>query len=166
MKKIVVKKLVIAAAGVLMAVLVSLAYSHCQIPCGIYDDAARFAEIAENVTTIEKSITQLTELSKESVPNYNQIVRWVENKEKHADDTSHIITYYFMAQRIKPAEKTDSAAYDDYVKKLTLLHQMLIECMKAKQTTDPATVARLRAQLAEFEQLYLGKSAPAKGLQH
>ena len=159
MKKIAVKRLVVASAAVLMVVLTSLAYSHCQIPCGIYDDAARFAEIAENITTIEKSITQLTELSKEGTPNYNQIVRWVDNKEKHADDTSHIITYYFMAQRIKPAEKTDAAAYDDYVKKLTLLHQMLVECMKAKQTTDLATVAKLRAQLAEFQQLYLGKSA-------
>ncbi len=158
MKKIARKRLVVAAGAVLMVVLASLAYSHCQIPCGIYGDAARIAEIAENITTIEKSISQITELSKESTPNYNQIVRWVDNKEKHADDTSHIITYYFMAQRIKPAEKTDSAAYDDYVKKLTLLHQMLVECMKAKQTTDPATVARLRAQLAEFEQLYLGKS--------
>ena len=159
MKKIARKRLVVTAAAVSVVVLASLAYSHCQIPCGIYDDAARIAQIAENITTIEKSITQIMELSKEGTPNYNQIVRWVDNKEKHADDTSHIITYYFMAQRIKPAEKTDAAAYDDYVKKLTLLHQMLVECMKAKQTTDPATVAKLRAQLAEFQQLYLGKSA-------
>jgi nickel superoxide dismutase len=159
MKKIARKRLVVAAGGVLLAVLVSLAYSHCQIPCGIYNDPAQFTAIADNITTIEKSISQLTELSKESTPNYNQIVRWVDNKEKHADDTSHIITYYFMAQRIKPAEKTDAAAYDDYVKKLTLLHKMLVECMKAKQTTDPTTVARLRAQLAEFQELYLGKSA-------
>jgi len=41
----------------------SLAYSHCQIPCGIYDDEARFTEIAEHITTIEKSMKEIESLS-------------------------------------------------------------------------------------------------------
>lgn len=35
------------------------AWAHCQIPCGIYDDAARFKALAEHITTIEKSITEI-----------------------------------------------------------------------------------------------------------
>jgi len=62
--------------------------------------------------------------------NANQIVRWVLNKEKHADDTAAIITSYFMAQRLKPVDKDAGAAYNAYIRKLTLLHEMLVGCMK------------------------------------
>ena len=51
----------------------------------------------------------------------HQTVRWVQNKEKHADDAAHIITYYFMAQRVKPVDRTETEDYHKYVKKLTLL---------------------------------------------
>jgi len=71
---------------------------------------------------------------------------------------SHIITYYFMAQRVKPADKDDVYAYNEYVKKVTLLHEMLVYSMKAKQTTDLANVEKLRSLLKEFHQAYSGKS--------
>ncbi len=159
MRKTFAKKLLLAAGCVLVAVLGTLAYSHCQIPCGIYGDEARFDMIAENVTTIEKSMKQITELSKQGSANMNQIVRWVQNKEKHADDTSEIITYYFMAQRVKPAGKSDAKAYEEYVKKLTVLHEMLVSCMKAKQTTELSHMEKLRSLLAEFHEAYFGKSS-------
>ncbi|MHC4645494.1 MAG: superoxide dismutase [Ni], partial [Planctomycetota bacterium] len=69
--------------------LAPVVHSHCQIPCGIYGDPARFDTIAENITTIEKSMKQIVELSATKKPDMNQIVRWVQNKEKHADDTAH-----------------------------------------------------------------------------
>ncbi len=158
MKKNVGKKVVWGAVCASAVVFASIAYSHCQIPCGIYNDPARFDLIAENITTIEKSMNQIIELSKNDKPDMNQIVRWVQNKENHADDTSHIITYYFMAQRLKPADKADTNAYNNYLKKLTLLHKMLVSSMKAKQTTDLSHVKELRALLAEFKDVYLGKS--------
>ena len=158
MKKNVGKKLVLGIVFISAAVFASMAYSHCQIPCGIYNDRTRFDIIAENITTIEKSMKLITELSKDDKPNMNQMVRWVQNKENHADDTSHIITYYFMAQRLKPADKADIKAYNEYVKKLTLLHEMLVYSMKAKQTTDLSHVEKLRSLLAEFEDAYLGKT--------
>jgi len=34
-------------------------WAHCEIPCGIYGDEARFAAIAEDLTTIEKAMTQI-----------------------------------------------------------------------------------------------------------
>ena len=137
----------------------SLAYSHCQIPCGIYDDEARFNEIAEHITTIEKSMKQINTLSAETKPNMNQIVRWVNNKEAHADELSNIVTYYFMAQRIKIAPENNIPEYKKYVRKLTLLHDMLVTTMKAKQTTDTANVTKLRTLLNQFHDAYTGKVA-------
>ena len=158
MRKAVGNKFLLAVTCISAAAFASMAYSHCQIPCGIYGDKARFDMIAENITTIEKSMKQITELSNQPKPDMNQLVRWVQNKENHADDTSHIITYYFMAQRVKPADKTDAKAYDEYVKKLVLLHEMLVSCMKAKQTTDLSHVEKLKSLLAEFNDAYFGKT--------
>ena len=63
-----------------------------------------------------------------------------------------------MAQRVKPIDKADANAYSEYVKKLTLLHKMLVYNMKAKQTTDLANVEKLRSLLDEFRLVYSGKS--------
>jgi nickel superoxide dismutase len=158
MKKVIGKKFLLAITCVSAAVFVSMAYSHCQIPCGIYGDKTRFDMIAENITTIEKSMRQITELSKEAQPNMNQLARWVQNKEKHADDISDILTYYFMAQRVKPADKADAKAYNEYVKKLVLLHKMLVSSMKAKQITDLSHVEKLKTLLAEFNEAYFGRT--------
>jgi len=158
MRSVLSYKLMVPAVLVSLAIFASIVYSHCQIPCGIYDDPARFVTLAEHIATIEKSMNQINELSQESKPNFNQIVRWVQNKDSHADELSEIVTYYFMAQRIKPADKADAEAYQQYVKQLTLLHQMLVYSMKAKQTTDLANVEKVRALLAEFRAAYLGNS--------
>lgn len=153
------RKILLAALFVSAIALGSLAYSHCQIPCGIYDDEARFTEIAEHITTIEKSMKQIELLSNQGKANMNQIVRWVNNKEAHADELSHIITYYFMAQRTKTASESDVQEYGKYVRKLTLLHEMLVTTMKAKQTTDLENVAKLRTLLDRYHDAYTGKVA-------
>ncbi len=158
MKKRIGKKPFIIGLTILAGLLASIAYSHCQIPCGIYDDQARFDMIAEHITTIEKSINEIKKLSEQDKPNMNQIVRWVQNKEEHADELGHIVTYYFMTQRVKPTQKTEGKEYDEYVKKLTLLHKILISSMKAKQTTDLANVEKLRSLLAEFNSVYFGET--------
>ena len=157
MKKVFRTKHMIGGALVLVTAFASLVYSHCQLPCGIYNDPARFDMIAEDITTIEKSMTQITELSKQDKPNMNQIVRWVQNKETHSDKLSEIVTYYFMAQRIKPVDKTQGKSYEEYVEKLTLLHEMLVYSMKAKQTTDLTNVEKLRALSAKFKDIYFQK---------
>lgn len=127
------------------------AWAHCEIPCGIYDDELRVKQIAEHTGTIEKSMNQIVALGKENPVNYNQLVRWVTNKEAHAGEVQHIVSQYFLTQRIKPdAEK--------YPEKVAVLHGMLIAAMKCKQTTDPENVKALRALLKEFEVLYFGHS--------
>jgi nickel superoxide dismutase len=158
MKNTIGKKFVMLAVLACLVVLSSLVYSHCQIPCGIYGDPQRFDMMAENITTIEKSMNQITELSQESKPNMNQIVRWVQNKEEHADEIGRIVTFYFMSQRINPVSKSDVKAYAEYVHKLTLLHEMLVYSMKAKQTTDISNVEKLRALLKDFETAYFGEA--------
>ncbi len=154
-----IKKRIIAVSVLtFVAIIASIAYSHCQIPCGIYDDEGRFDAISEHITTIEKSMKEIERLSAEAKPNMNQIVRWVNNKELHADELSEIVTYYFMAQRVKLPVDNDAKAYDDYIKKLTRLHRMLVYAMKAKQTTDLANVQELRSLLDKFHKIYSGST--------
>ena len=148
----------IAAAIALFAGLAPRAVlAHCQIPCGIYDDEMRFRMLEEHVTTIEKSINQIGELSAEPGKNANQLVRWVMNKEDHADKLQEVATQYFMFQRIKPVDETDPTAWSAYQKELTLMHKITVHAMKAKQTTDLAEVETLRTLIGEFEKLYFGK---------
>jgi nickel superoxide dismutase len=154
MKKRITKKLALLAGLAVAVAFGSLAYSHCQVPCGIYGDDTRFDLLAEHITTIEKSMVQIGESMNQDPPNGNQIVRWVSNKEKHADEISHIVTYYFMAQRVKIPPAGDAKANSAYVKKLTLLHQMLVYSMKAKQTTDLSNVETLRHLLEDFKKAY------------
>ena len=135
----------------------STAHSHCQIPCGIYDDELRVELIEEHITTIEKSIAQLQTLSKASPANYNQIVRWVDNKEHHAQEIQDIVTAYFMAQRIKAPEKKTGEVWDSYVEQLTLLHQIQVAAMKAKQTADSSQIAVLQSLVQSFREAYFGE---------
>jgi nickel superoxide dismutase len=132
------------------------AFSHCEIPCGIYGDQMRFAMMKEDIATIEKSMKQITELSKQASPNHNQIVRWVQNKEHHADKIRDTVAQYFMAQRVKPVSSRGSAEHDAYVNKLELLHEMIVTSMHCKQTTDLANVEKLGQLVDRFEKAYLG----------
>ncbi len=140
---------------ILLAVLLPLSFSistvsaHCEIPCGIYDDQLRTQLIAEHAATIEKSMKQIMALGQADPANTNQLMRWVSNKEDHATEVQHIVSQYFMTQRIKPDQKK-------YAEKLMVLHKMLITAMKCKQTTDLSHVNALRAHLKEFELLYFG----------
>jgi nickel superoxide dismutase len=123
------------------------ARAHCEIPCGIYDDRARVQLIAEHIGTIEKSIKQVLDLQQAEQVNYNQLVRWIVNKENHATEIQTIVSQYFMTQRIKPDT-------EQYARKIAVLHQMLITAMKCKQTTELKYVAELRELLQTFDQLY------------
>ncbi len=139
---------------VLTILTANLAYSHCQVPCGIYGDKMRIDLLQEHITTIEKAMNQINDLSKNAGANVNQLVRWVENKDKHADEFTHIVTYYFLAQRIKIKEPGNSKEFQDYQKKLTYLHQMMVFAMKSKQTTDLKNVSKLRQLVEQFAAIY------------
>ena len=133
------------AAAVLFVAATENVNAHCQVPCGIYDDQMRIHMMEEHVTTIEKAMKQIAVNE-----NQNQTVRWVMNKEKHAEELTDIVTYYFMAQRIKPD-------MDGYAEKLQILHQIMVYSMKAKQTVDLANVEKLNELIHNFAHAYLGE---------
>jgi nickel superoxide dismutase len=99
----------------------------------------------------------IIDLSAQKTKDYNQLVRWVQNKERHADELSEIVTHYFMAQRIKPPEEPGEAAREKYTEQIGSLHQMLVYSMKAKQTTALENVEKLRSLLETFKASYLAQ---------
>lgn len=158
---------VVAGALLVLFLLSSVVLSHCEIPCGIYDDPMRINMMYEHIRTIEKSMKQIHELAENKDKNYNQLARWIMNKENHADKLSDIVTQYFMKQRITPVEKNDGKAYEEYVTKLTLLHKLMVYSMKCKQTTDMDNVTKLRETLTQFKIEYLGnESASMRKTEH
>jgi len=138
----------------LMFMINQKTYAHCEIPCGIYEDSLRIALIKEHISTIEKSMNQINELSTEGTPNYNQLIRWTFNKEEHAKKIQDIVSQYFLHQRLKITDPADKVAYSKYLKELELLHHLLVYAMKSKQTTDLAYIEKMRAALDDFSESY------------
>lgn len=127
--------------AITLTVYSPVTYSHCQIPCGIYDDYARIKTMLEDVATTRKAVKLITELSGKSDPqSNNQIVRWVMNKENHAQNIISTISDYFMTQRIKPEQK-------EYVEKLKKHHAAIVAAMKVKQHADMKYVDTLEASI-------------------
>jgi nickel superoxide dismutase len=154
MKKI----LVLGGILVFMSMMSSLsAHAHCQIPCGIYGDEIRFQMIEEDIRTVEKGMKEIVALSREGDKNFNQIVRWVNNKDEHAGRIQEIVHQYFMTQRLRPVGNENKGEYRKYVEKLELLHQMLFYAMKAKQTTDLNYVKELKSALGRFRTAYFAQ---------
>lgn len=130
------------------------AFAHCEIPCGIYADSVRVVLMSEHITTIEKSMKQIVELSAQENVNYNQLVRWVNNKEEHAKKLQEIATQYFMFQRVKLTD--DAEKMEKNQKLLAKLHEICVYAMKAKQTTDLQIIEKLNNAVHDFSHLYFG----------
>ena len=123
-------------------------YAHCQIPCGIYNDYARVQSMLEDAATIEKSIKLIIELSgKSDAQSQNQLVRWVMNKEKHAQNIISTISDYFLTQRVKPNQK-------DYAERLIKHHTVIISAMEAKQNTDMKYAEALKDSIEALSPYY------------
>lgn len=129
-------------------------FAHCEIPCGIYDDRMRIDMLKEDTQTIEKSMDMINKLSSSDNKDLNQIVRWIDNKEEHANKIQEIVYQYFLNQRIIPVEKDGSKMYGVYINELTILHQILIYAMKSKQSTDIANTEKLYELIDTFEKVY------------
>jgi len=151
------------STAVLMSVLVLGAAvpadAHCQIPCGIYNDELRVQLIEEHITTIEKSMRQIVEIGKQSPIDFNQLVRWIDNKEQHAQEIQDLVAEYFLAQRIKAPAVTEGKEWQAYVTQLATLHQITVAAMKAKQSTDLGHIETLKGLVAQFRTQYFGEEA-------
>ena len=129
-------------------VLPQSAQAHCQIPCGIYDDYARVEAMLEDAATVEKSAKLIAELAgKSDAQSQNQLVRWVMNKEKHAQKIISTICDYFLTQRVKPSQK-------DYAERLIKHHTVIIAAMKAKQNADVKYAKALKESIEALSSYY------------
>ena len=80
--------------SIFLFIISSTLHAHCQVPCGIYDDALRIVQIKEDVTTIWKAMKQINNLSKNGsdAQSMNQMVRWITTKEEHAKHIQAIVS--------------------------------------------------------------------------
>lgn len=137
---------------------------HCEVPCGIYSDQHRFEEMLEDTATIAKSIASIKEITDgltsagPTPKSLNQSVRWVTTKESHATNIQHIVSQYFLTQRIK-------ADNENYGKQLAASHAVLVAAMKCKQDADPATAVTLKEAIYNLYRAYEGKE-PQLGHDH
>lgn len=136
--------------------------AHCQVPCGIYNDESRVVEMIEDLKTIEKAIVKINNLSKHqsNSQDMNQLVRWVETKEEHAQNIQDIISAYFLAQRIKPKEKGEKA-YKQYVSLVSSCQKIIFHAMKCKQNTDLSHTKTLWLQIDSLIENYFDKKEKA-----
>jgi nickel superoxide dismutase len=132
-----------------LALVQRQATAHCQIPCGIYDDHARVQSMLEDAATVEKSIKLINELAGNSEPQaQNQLVRWIMNKEQHAQNIIATISDYFLTQRVKPDQ-------DDYEARLVNHHRVIIAAMEAKQNSEASYAAALKEAIEVLLDYYL-----------
>ncbi len=152
MNKFFLKKIMLASIifWFFMFVVVNTVYAHCQVPCGIYDDHARIEQMLEDSKTVLKASKQIVKLSgKTDAQSQNQLVRWVMNKEKHAQNVIFIISDYFLTQRVKTNQK-------DYEERLKKHHAVIIWAMKAKQSADEKAALALRKSIEAIASYYPG----------
>jgi nickel superoxide dismutase len=108
--------------------------------------------IEEHTLTILKSMNYI-EANKNDLKNQNQVTRWIINKEEHAQEIQKIVSEYFLTQRIKL--KDDSKKNKDiYHSQLEVLHNIMLDAMKCKQTTDTKNTTSLLENLNRFVNLY------------
>ena len=137
-------------------------YGHCQVPCGIYDDAVRIVQIEEDIATIRKAMGMIKGLSgKSDAQSMNQMIRWVNTKDEHASRIQESVSSYFLAQRIKPKEKGESGR-QNYVNQTLLLQQLIVAAMKCKQNVDQSKCDVASELVTKFSVSYFDKH----GLEH
>ena len=102
----------------------------------------------EDADTVLKATEMLSQLAGTHDPQgQQQIVRWVVNKETHAQLIIETISDYFLTQRVK-------ASQEDYVDRLVLHHAVIVAAMKAKQKADHETAAKLKTAVAKLLAYY------------
>jgi nickel superoxide dismutase len=121
----------------------TVAYAHCDIPCGIYDPHA--AELAAQ--TVAKMVELLGGLDGTSAADRNKFTRCVTVKEQHAEIVKHevqvIWSDYFKPEHL--------AANPDLHTKVWNLLKL---AGKNKQNIDAEAAAQLQASVKEFAEIF------------
>ena len=144
-KKIVLLVCILVGYGFLLP---SQGLTHCQVPCGIYDDDARVKMMIEDAITVEKATKLIAELAgKTDAQSQNQIVRWIVTKEQYAQKIISTINDYFLTQRVKTSQK-------DYAERLVKHHAVIVAGMKAKQNADSKFAKALKDSVNALRTYY------------
>jgi len=102
----------------------------------------------EDAATVEKSDKLIAELAgKADAQSQNQLVRWVMNKEKHAQNIIDTIGDYFLTQRVKSSQ-------EDYTERLVKHHTVIVAAMKAKQNADKKYAKELQKSIEALATYY------------
>jgi hypothetical protein len=126
------------------------AHAHCQVPCGIYDDPARIAQLREDAATISKAITNINELAaKHDAESLNQATRWIMTKEEHASRIIETVSEYFLTQKLKEVA-AGGEGYDEYLAALADHHLVMRAAMKTKQGASMQSAAALDAAIEQL----------------
>ena len=135
---------------------------HCQVPCGILNDPKLVAELKEACATIRKAMEQINELTGAGLTaqSINQITRWVNTKEEHANKIINLVATYCLCQRVKPVGEPMSpfTTEKDYMDGLKAHHNVMTAAMKSKQSVDLAAADALEHTVGDMTKIYM----PAK----
>ena len=136
--------------------LAATAATHCEIPCGIFDDHAQVEAMRLDAKTIQKANAQILELMNEAMfaadpvvtaQHANTMMRWVMVKEEHAKKIQHTVAWYFMTQRVKKPTEGGAEAMEKYHKQLAAFDGVATAAMKGAQSTEPSSAEELFAAI-------------------
>ena len=123
----------------------TVAYAHCDIPCGIYDPTP--AKIAAD--TVAKMVEKINALDKNAMDfnNRGNFVRMITVKEQHAEickkELQVLWSDYFKPEHLEKFPKL----HDSFWKALKL-------ASKNKQSVDAAAAADLQAAVKEIGDMF------------
>ena len=126
-----------------------LLHSHCQMPCGIYDDALVFKYVDQYIETMQKGVKELNSLGSDTPNKRAQFIRWVALKEEQSNQVAELITTYFLQQVVKPVEESTP--------KVLAIHRLLFLLVKIKQNSDDIQVNNFLKEWTQFKQFFSEK---------
>jgi nickel superoxide dismutase len=154
MHRIVIITTITLLLGIAAVLATGTAGAHCQVPCGIYDDAGRIATMREDAETIRKATIELVRLNDfKSADSFNQATRWVAEKDRSASQIQDLVASYFLSQRVQ-ASPVDSPEHAHYIDQLQAFHAVMVAAMKCKQAVDPARIDALDAAITRVATWY------------
>lgn len=145
--------------GVTVSVSLALRGGHCPVPCGSFNDCKLVADVKEASATIRKAAIEVSRLSPPASPlSFNQMTRWINVKEKHADKIIALVVNYCLCQCVKPFGDNQSSFKSDneYIAALRAHHAVIQAAMAVKQSLTE--ISRLDAAVDEMTKMYLPSS--------
>ncbi|HJN79999.1 MAG: superoxide dismutase [Ni] [Phycisphaerales bacterium] len=154
MHRIVIISAITLLLGIAAVLATGNADAHCQIPCGIYDDAGRIATMREDAETIRKATIELVRLNDfKTADSFNQASRWVAEKDRSASHIQELVASYFLSQRVQAAP-ADSPEHGHYIDQLQTFHAVMVAAMRCKQAVDPTRADTLDAAITRVAAWY------------